>query len=44
MKRFRTLTLLAALDGDARRRRPLERSKAALPKLVGTVGPGFTIS
>ena len=40
MSLFRTLTLTAALVGTLFVVAP---SNAALPKLVGTVGPGFTI-
>jgi hypothetical protein len=40
MSLFRTLTLTAALVGTLVVVAP---SNAALPKLVGTVGPGFTI-
>jgi hypothetical protein len=41
MTRMRTLTLLAALVGTLVVAAP---SNAALPKLTGTVGPGFTIT
>jgi hypothetical protein len=41
MARIRTLTLLAALTGTLVVVAP---SNAALPKLTGTVGPGFTIT
>ena len=41
MVRIRTLTLLAALVGTLVVVAP---SNAALPKLTGTVGPGFTIT
>jgi plastocyanin len=41
MLRFRTLMLLAALGSALAVTAP---AGAALPKLVGTVGPGFTIS
>jgi hypothetical protein len=41
MVRLRTLTLLAALAGTLVVVAP---SNAALPKLTGTVGPGFTIT
>ena len=44
MTRIRTLTLLAALAGTLVVVAPSNASKAALPKLTGTVGPGFTIS
>jgi hypothetical protein len=39
--KIRTLTLLAALAGTLVVAAP---SNAALPKLTGTVGPGFTIT
>src|SRR5258708_7686462 len=41
MNRFRTLILLAAVSGTLAIAAP---SNAALPKLTGTVGPGFTIT
>lgn len=41
MIRLRTLTLLAALAGALAVAAP---SGAAVPKLTGTVGPGFTIT
>jgi plastocyanin len=41
MFRFRTLLLLAALGSALAVTAP---AGAALPKLVGTVGPGFTIT
>ena len=41
MNRFRITILLAALTGVLAIAAP---SQAALPKLVGTVGPGFTIT
>jgi plastocyanin len=41
MARFRTLLLLAALGSALAVAAP---AGAALPKLTGTVGPGFTIS
>ena len=41
MLRFRTLLLLAALGSALAVTAP---AGAALPKLVGTVGPGFTIT
>jgi plastocyanin len=44
MTRIRTLTLLAALAGTLVVVAPSNASKAALPKLTGTVGPGFTIT
>jgi plastocyanin len=44
MTRIRTLTLRAALAGTLVVVAPSNASKAALPKLTGTVGPGFTIS
>ena len=44
MTRIRTLTLLATLAGTLVVVAPSNASKAALPKLTGTVGPGFTIS
>ena len=44
MTRIRTLTLLAALAGTLVVVAQSNASKAALPKLTGTVGPGFTIS
>ena len=45
MTRIRTLIVARRARRDAGRRRPVERVEAAaLPKLTGTVGPGFTIS
>ena len=44
MTRFRTLTLLAALAGMLVVVAPSNASTKALPKLTGTVGPGFTIT
>jgi plastocyanin len=44
MTRIRTLTLLATLAGTLVIVAPSNASKAALPKLTGTVGPGFTIT
>jgi plastocyanin len=44
MTRFRTLTLLAALAGTLAVVAPSSASSRALPKLTGTVGPGFTIT
>jgi hypothetical protein len=44
MTRIRTLTLLAAIAGTLVVVAPSNASKAALPKLTGTVGPGFTIT
>jgi hypothetical protein len=44
MTRFRTLALLGALAGTLVVVAPSNASKTALPKLTGTVGPGFTIS
>jgi plastocyanin len=44
MTRFRTLTLLAALAGTLAVVAPSSASTGALPKLTGTVGPGFTIT
>ena len=41
MNRFRVTILLAALTGVLAIAAP---SQAALPKLMGTVGPGFTIT
>ncbi len=44
MTRFRTLTLLAALAGMLVVVTPAGAKPTALPKLTGTVGPGFTIT
>jgi len=44
MKRIRTLIPLAALAGTLVVVAPSNASTAALPKLTGTVGPGFTIT
>jgi plastocyanin len=44
MTRIRTLTLLAALAGMLVVVAPSNASSGALPKLTGTVGPGFTIT
>ena len=44
MKRIRTLIPLAVLAGTLVVVAPSNASKTALPKLTGTVGPGFTIS
>jgi plastocyanin len=44
MTRFRTLTLLAALAGMLVVVAPSGAKSTALPKLTGTVGPGFTIT
>jgi hypothetical protein len=44
MTHIRTLTLLAALAGTLVVVAPSNAAPAALPKLTGTVGPGFTIT
>jgi plastocyanin len=44
MTRIRTLTLLGALAGTLAVVAPSNASTGALPKLTGTVGPGFTIT
>jgi hypothetical protein len=44
MKRIRTLIPLAVLAGTLVVVAPSNASSGALPKLTGTVGPGFTIS
>ena len=44
MTRFRTLTLLGAIAGMLVVVAPSNASSGALPKLTGTVGPGFTIT
>jgi len=44
MIRFRTLAVLAALAGTLVVVAPSNASTGALPKLTGTVGPGFTIT
>jgi plastocyanin len=44
LNRFRTTILLALVTGVLAVAAPSQASQAALPKLRGTVGPGFTIT
>ena len=44
MSRFRITVMLAALTGVLAIAAPSQASQSVLPKLTGTVGPGFTIT
>jgi len=44
LNRFRITLMLAALTGVLAIAAPSQASQSVLPKLTGTVGPGFTIT